>query len=553
MRIPVALLLPFLLAAQPPPDSLCSLSGQVVNAITAEPVRRALLTLRRIDSSPAVTNIRVTNAITTDAAGRFAIAGIEPGTYRLSAERSGFLAAQYGSRGPGKAGTPLVLTGGQKSGDLLLSLYPHSIISGRVLDEEGEPMPTVDVHVSRLQYMQGHKQFARTGNAITNDLGEYRVFGLAPGRYYVNAVNRPNPNASDAAALAGEGEYVSTYYPHTTDPAAAAPLDVTPGSQLGKIDVTLARVRTVSVKGRVINEATAPPPAAGTTASRPNLNVMLSPQNPLGTGGGNGGALVSPEGTFEFRNVVPGAYLLVALANFPGKAYTARVPLQIGAANVERVAITIHAPVTVAGQVKVDGDSTETLSRIRIGLQPFEVNANTFYGQMPDVALNSDGTFLLPDVSAEHFRVYLNALPDGFYVKSMRAANVDVQAAGLDLGAGAPVPLVIVLSPNAGQVSGTVLDPKTRKPVSAVTAVLVPQEKERRDRESFYKTTITDQAGHFTFKNLVPGDYKVFCWEDVPFGSWMDPDFLAPHESRGEPVAVREGSPQSIQVNLVVD
>ena len=83
--------------------------------------------------------------------------------------------------------------------------------------------------------------------------------------------------------------------------------------------------------------------------------------------------------------------------------------------------------------------------------------------------------------------------------------------------------------------------------------MLVPQEKERRDRESFYMTAISDHAGHFTFKSLVPGDYKVFSWEDVPYGSWMDPDFLAPHESRGESVTIREGSPQSIQVTLITD
>ena len=83
--------------------------------------------------------------------------------------------------------------------------------------------------------------------------------------------------------------------------------------------------------------------------------------------------------------------------------------------------------------------------------------------------------------------------------------------------------------------------------------MLVPQEKERRDRESFYHTATTDQAGRFTFQNLVPGEYKVYAWEVVDYGAWMDPDFLAPHESQGESVTVREGSPQSVQVNLIPD
>src|SRR5947209_8088579 len=109
MRLLAAFLLSIALAAQTPPDDRCTISGQVVNAATSEPLRRALVSLRRVDSSPGTTNIRLTNAATSDSAGRFTFTGIEPGSYRLSAERSGFLAAQYGSRGPGKSGTALIL------------------------------------------------------------------------------------------------------------------------------------------------------------------------------------------------------------------------------------------------------------------------------------------------------------------------------------------------------------------------------------------------------------------------------------------------------------
>ena len=156
------LLLPLALSAQPRPDDSCSVSGQVSNAATGEPVRRALVYLRRIDASPGVTNISVSNTASTDAAGRFAMTGIAPGKYRLSAERNGFLTAQYGSRGPDKAGTLLTLEPGQKSNDLTMRLTPHGVITGRVLDEEGEPVSGVNVQVLRQQYMQGRKQMVRT-------------------------------------------------------------------------------------------------------------------------------------------------------------------------------------------------------------------------------------------------------------------------------------------------------------------------------------------------------------------------------------------------------
>ena len=549
------LLLPLALAAQNPqtPDTLCTISGTVVNALTAEPVRRALVTIRRIDSAPGTNATRVTQAVSTDSTGGFTMTGIDAGTYRLSVDHTGFIPAQFGARGPNKSGTPIVLSSGQKASGLLVNIYPHGVITGRVVDEEGEPVANAEVQVSRMQYMQGRRQLMRSNSAATNDLGEYRVFGLAPGRYFVNATARPDTTTTVAASVSGEGVTVSTYYPRTADPMGATPLDLSPGAQLRNIDITLTRVRTVTVKGRITSEVMTAAAAGGEPGIRANLSVILSANNPLGTGGVNGrGAQVMADGGFEFRNVVPGSYLLVAMASVPGKAYSAKVPLSVGAGNIEGLALTIHSPVTIAGQVKVDGEANENLTRIRVSLQPWETSAGVF-GPMPDVPLRADGSFQVADLSAENYRVNLLGLPDGFYIKSIRSASVDVVLHGLDLSAGAASPVTIVLGPNAGQLTGTVLDPKTQKAVPAVIVVAVPQEKERRELESFYKTANTDQAGHFSFKNLIPGDYKVFCWEDVPFGSWMDPEFLAAHESRGEAVSVQEGSPQSIQVNLIAD
>jgi hypothetical protein len=96
-----------------------------------------------------------------------------------------------------------------------------------------------------------------------------------------------------------------------------------------------------------------------------------------------------------------------------------------------------------------------------------------------------------------------------------------------------------------------VLDANTQKGAAAMMVVLVPQEKERRDREAFYRTTTSDLAGQFTFKGVVPGEYRVYAWEDAEYGAWMDPDFMKPLESRGEAVSVTEGGRPAVQVNLI--
>jgi hypothetical protein len=79
-----------------------------------------------------------------------------------------------------------------------------------------------------------------------------------------------------------------------------------------------------------------------------------------------------------------------------------------------------------------------------------------------------------------------------------------------------------------------------------MTVVLIPQEKERRDRESFYRSATTDATGGFTFKSLTPGEYRVYSWEEAESGAWMDPDFMKPQESRGEAVSIQEGARQAV-------
>jgi protocatechuate 3,4-dioxygenase beta subunit len=540
------LLLPLALAAQAGPDEACAISGQVSNAATGEPVRRALVSLRRIEMSPGTTTIQVSRTAATDAAGQFAMAGIAPGKYRLTAEHSGFLAAQYGARGPGKAGTLLTLEAGQKSNELAIRLTPHGVIAGRVLDEDGEPVSYVDVQVLRQIRAQGRKQMSRTGAASTNDLGEYRVFGLTPGRYYVSATSRRNQNAT--LPPGEDEEYATTWFPRATDAAAAAPIDVAPGAQLRNIDIPLVKVHTVTVRGRVTSEVD--PPASGDKASRSNLSVMLSARNAIVAGGGfSRGAAVTPEGNFEFRGVTPGSYIAIGLANTPRGAVAARVPVQVGGSNIEGISLIIRSGV-VSGRVRVEGETTKSVAGLRVLLQPTEIGGIVF-GPTPSQQVKEDGSFQFEDVGSDHYALSVNGLPEGFYVKSARSANLDVLAGGLEVSGGSAAPLDVVLSPNAGQVTGTVLDPNTQKAAPMMMVVLVPQEKERREREAFYQTATSDLTGQFTFKSVVPGDYRAYAFEEAEYGAWMDPDFMKPLEGRGEVVSVSEGGRQAIQVNLI--
>src|SRR5262249_35348026 len=141
--------------------------------------------------------------------------------------------------------------------------------------------------------------------------------------------------------------------------------------------------------------------------------------------------------------------------------------------------------------------------------------------------------------------------PDGMYVKAMRAGELDLLAEGLDLSKGTAASLEILIGQHAPVVTGSVQDPNTGQPAPGATVVLIPQEKERRDQDTYYRQIATDQHGAYTMKNVPPGEYKVFAWEDLEPGAYMDPDFMKPIEGKGESVSLRESDQKTVPLTMI--
>jgi protocatechuate 3,4-dioxygenase beta subunit len=517
-------LLPLGLAAQ---DSRCTVDGMVVNAATGEGLRRAAVTLRRTDATRGQVGPASYTA-PTDNEGKYRFTAIEPGTYVLSAERTGFTAP----RSPG----PIKLDSSQKANGLIVMMTPHAVITGRVLDEEGEPLVNADVQASSLGYYQGQKQLSRAGGTTTNDLGEYRVFGLPPGRYFVSATARSNP------VIAPADDYVTTYYPRTTDPAVAVPLQVAAGAQMRNIDVTVAKVHTMTVSGKV---------ECDVEGQKRTIFLTLAPRMALGIasmGVGSRGAAIHADGAFEIPRVVPGGYMLIATATVDDKRYLSRVALQVGATSLEGVQVHIRTGAAITGRMRVEGRDQEQLAGVSIDLQSWE-SGGLMYGPMPFAKTQEDGSFRLEEVNSDRYRLSVTGLPDGYYVKSVTSGGTDVMAAGLDI-AGAAAPFEVVISPNAGSAEGIVTDPRTDRAAPGATVVLIPGAS---DRSELYRRATTDQDGKFRIGNLVPGEYKVYAWEDVPAWAWMDPDYMRGMAGKGDPLSVTESATLHVQAKLIVE
>jgi hypothetical protein len=535
------------------PEDLCTLDGRALNAATGEGLKKATVTLSRVGANAATGGIPQMFGTSSDSGGRFAMKDLEPGTYNLEVSRTGFVTTQYGSRAPSRPGTPLTLTAGQKVKDLVVRLAPHGVVVGRILDADGDPVPSSIIQLLKLQYTAGKRQPATAGTATTNDLGEYRVSGLTPGKYYVSAgVAVAATAASMAVDRSAEPrpdeDYVSTYYPGVTDASAAVMIDVAAGEQLRGIDMTLVRRHTVRIKGRV---------SAPASASM----LILAPRSLLG-------ALslrmvrVDSKGEFEVRGVPPGSYSLSGSVQQSGKAYSATMPIDVGQTDIDGLTFTIGPGVAVTGRVRVDGETSADLSKVRVRLQPHEMSMGAILGAMSSVLagggigtdsgkLGDDLSFRLTDIGADRYDLTVTGLPDGFYVKAARSGDDDVLLSGLNVKGASPEPVEIVISPRAGQVAGSVQNPTTQQPAGEATVVLVPQEKERIEQEDYYRQANLGQDGRFTFKNLPPGQYRVFAWEDVESGAWMDPDFIKPVADRGASVTVEEGGQQTVDVKLI--
>ena len=167
-----------LLPAQEP----ANFDGTVINSATHEPIPKASVLLRSRDGDKG-TNY----AAETDANGKFSIRNMVPGSYSMTANRLGFFAEVTGA--PGATPKATVVSPGESIKNFIIHLTPACVIAGRVLDHDGDPVRGANVQAMRYTYSGGKKQLSGVMNNMAGDKGEYRLFGLQPGTYYVRAMD----------------------------------------------------------------------------------------------------------------------------------------------------------------------------------------------------------------------------------------------------------------------------------------------------------------------------------------------------------------------------
>ena len=228
------------------PSDPCTVDGVVIKSTTGEGIKRVTVQLTPLGGG------QQSYSALTENNGRFVIRDIAPGRYAIYASGNGYVEQAAENGKPGSRTRILNLSPGENTSGLAFRLVPPGVITGTVYDEDGEPVMSAQVRAMRVTGSGAHRPAGESGSEQTNDLGEYRIWGLQRGKYLVAATYRApesgQPQPTDQV-------YLSTFHPSTPDASQATVVDVEPGSETSGIDVDLRQAHAVTVRGHVMVDA----------------------------------------------------------------------------------------------------------------------------------------------------------------------------------------------------------------------------------------------------------------------------------------------------------
>jgi len=515
-------------------EQRCPVVGSVVSATTGEPIAKAAVELFRLAEGSG-SAIRGTYSAITDSVGHFQ-EQVEAGRYAMTVNRNGYAQQTAALLGSANAASIIPLACGTESSGLRFLMSPQGLITGTVVDEDNEPVANaiVEVFNDRAVLQAGRARAA--GSARTNDLGKYRIFGLGAGRYYVRA---QLPENSETATVSTQEQqqtsYVPIYYPGTTHAAAATPIRVANGQEI-QVDITMSKVPTVHVSGKVLSEY----------GVRGPLLVAYPGDHPSWDPGERHGVIADDEtGRWGMDGLQPGPYTLVCDRIDRGVRLGARLVVNVGTKNIDNIDVALNRYPDLAGRVTVEGGG-KVPSGIRVALQPRQALASIGY---PGAQPNPEGDFLLTAISPDLSDIRVSNLPLGYFVKSVIFRGREVSESGIELGLGGTHHVEIVMGLNGAALEGSVSDEEGKPSPGAIVA-LVP-DTEHRQLTSRYYTAAADQNGHFTALGMYPGEYTVVAWDSAESLDYAAADALEVADKQGQTLQLEGGVRKVVQLKAV--
>lgn len=531
-------LLPVQLSAQ---SGAASLAGRVVRADQpAEGVRRAEVTAAGVGSSVRVSAI-------ADDQGRFSFNRLPPGRYLVSASKSTYVTTTLGARPQNQGGTPLVLAAGQHVGDVVLALQRGGVIAGAVRDATGTPVANLPVTVAPADrgeaQTSGLPRLLPAGAperrmAVTDDRGNYRIFGLAPGEYLVAAVPPAGAvGASSTGSMASSGAapnsrpvsygYAPVFYPGTPAAENAAWIRVSIGEEHNGIDLTFDLVRLVSIEGTVFLPDGRP--ATGARVSAHQVGQTLPGVVSLA-----GRATVASDGGFTIAGVPPGRYEVIAGTPEPEPLTWATTDVFVLGADVTGLTLNLQPTMSLSGRVMFkDAGAAPTPVIVWLRRAP-EIGDRTVpgvAGPQRTTATARDGSFVITGILPGRFELTVqpaaNAGP-GWRLESAVADGRDLLDQPLEFGR-PPQDVkdaVLTLTDRRTELTGR-LQTAAGQPATEYFVIVFSA-----NRAHWFPGARRTRAvrpasdGSFSVTDLPAGAYLLAALTDVATDEWHRPSFL---------------------------
>ncbi|HEY2152736.1 MAG TPA: carboxypeptidase regulatory-like domain-containing protein, partial [Vicinamibacterales bacterium] len=539
------------------------ITGHVVAGDNGRPVKRA-----RVFAAAA--ELEGGRGMLTDDNGVFDFTELPAGRYTITASKSGFVSLSYGQRRPLQSGTPLQLVDGQQLKDINFQLPRGSVIGGHVLDEDGDAMPGVMVRVMRYEYLQGERRLTPAGNGQTDDKGQYRVWGLMPGDYYINAVARSGgpggfggpggpgnfggrgggrgggPAVPGASSSVEQVNYAPTYYPGVPSIADAKPVTVGLGAETLDINFGMQLVRMSRLSGHIEN-----PDGTPVTSGNVNLTADTSASRSNQIGMSFGGR-IDWDGSFAINGVPPGRFTLRARGNDSDTPQFASQPVTVNGDDLSGITVVLSGGATVSGTVTFQTASTSTpdLSQFRISAPPVDQGS---FGPQPNARVDKDGHFTLEGVPAGGHLFRSGGNARGFILKSVTVNGRNVTDTPVELRSDETVSgVAIVFTDQQNEINGT-LTTEQGAPLSEFTILVFPTDASLwRPQARQIMTTRPDQTGKYRLRGLPPGEYFVVAVDPAEQGEWFEPAYLDEHRAGATRLTLSDGDVKTQDLKVAI-
>lgn len=475
--------------------------------------------------------------VQTDASGRFRVDSLPPGQYTIQAHKEGVGQGNWGANESAISNRLLELAESEHRADLAIPLVRSASISGVVTDEDGEPLPHIQVQLLREGYPRGTRELVPRGSARTNDRGEFRFSTVEPGKVYISAQNQLPFNMLTAQGQRAQ-LYPVHYYPGTGDWRRATPLAVRSGAEIRGIDIRLVTVPGAVISGRISGLPTterSSPAGQATVTIHPDGDWQL----PMGRS-----AVVLPDHTFRIDSLSPGRYKIAA-HTFDHSLWASQY-LDVKE-NIADIDLHLLPPASISGKLTIEGSSAVPIHQMTVRLTMGR-NGGRSWPAMTATP-KPDGSFVFPQVPPGVWDIGVQPIPRGGYLKSMHLGDQDVLTEEMEIGMSPPPALNLVVSSQGAKVSG-VLAGEAGKTMQAM--ILLAPVGKFQHVISFYAMAQSGEGGRFELIGLTPGKYRVFAFGAA--GSPVDPrnpEILARLSEYAETVELSEGSAETVSPRVI--